>query len=65
MQASVFQGDVARAVRLLQKIRDSTDSGYDEKAWLAAIDACSNDLSMSEVGNILRDEATRMSRDTR
>lgn len=65
VQASVFQGDVARAVRLLQKIRDSTDSGYDEKAWLAAIDACSNDLSMSEVGNILRDEATRMSRDTR
>ena len=31
VQAAVFQGDMAKAVRTLQKIRECTDNGYDEK----------------------------------
>lgn len=58
VQAAVFQGDMAKAVRTLQKIREFTDNGYDEKAWSVAIDACS-ERGMGELETLLRGEAAR------
>ena len=39
-QAALQDGDVARALEYVDRIRSSTKEGYDDKTWAMVIDAC-------------------------
>lgn len=57
VQAAVFQGDVERALRLLETIREST-SGFDDKAWATVADVCS-EMNLHDAEDRLRKEMAR------
>ena len=49
-------GDVSKALEYLDKIRSSTEEGYDEKTWAMVIDACNAKGRTSEAIALRTDE---------